>query len=118
LIALWRCLETGKIPWFANLARSQAMVWIGVQLLVFWLTVPALLAAAVLWDWRYLVLALVLQATHWAVGTFGVLLAEYLGWIAAKSMIETRGFVWAFTIHFAGNFSVYASWAMSRVIPA
>ena len=33
--------------------------------------VPALLAAVVLRDWRYLVLALVLAAIHWAVGTFG-----------------------------------------------
>jgi hypothetical protein len=40
-------------------------------------------------------------------------LAMYLGWIAAKSMIETRGFVWAFLIHFIGDFIVYAFWAMS-----
>jgi membrane protease YdiL (CAAX protease family) len=46
-------------------------------------------------------------------GPFGVLLAWYLGWIAAKSMIETRGFVWAFTIHFAGDCIIYAFWAMS-----
>ena len=46
-------------------------------------------------------------------GPFGVLLAGYLGWIAAKSMIETRGFVWAFSIHFLGDFIVYAFWAMS-----
>jgi membrane protease YdiL (CAAX protease family) len=46
-------------------------------------------------------------------GPFGVLLAGYLGWIAAKSMIETRGFVWAFLIHFVGNIIIYAFWAMS-----
>jgi membrane protease YdiL (CAAX protease family) len=46
-------------------------------------------------------------------GPFGVLLAAYLGWIAAKSMIETRGFVWAFLIHFIGDFILYAFWAMS-----
>jgi membrane protease YdiL (CAAX protease family) len=45
-------------------------------------------------------------------GPFGVLLAGYLGWIAAKSMIETRGFVWAFLIHFVGNFIIYSFWAM------
>ena len=45
-------------------------------------------------------------------GPFGVLLAGYLGWIAAKSMIETRGFVWAFSIHFIGDFIIYAFWAM------
>jgi membrane protease YdiL (CAAX protease family) len=46
-------------------------------------------------------------------GPFGVLLVWYLGWIAAKSMIETRGFVWAFLIHFVGDFIIYAFWAMS-----
>jgi len=46
-------------------------------------------------------------------GPFGVLLATYLGWIAAKSMIETRGFVWAFLIHFVGDFIIYTFWAMS-----
>lgn len=46
-------------------------------------------------------------------GPFGVLLAWYLGWIAAKSMIETRGFVWGFTIHFAGDCIIYFFWAMA-----
>ena len=46
-------------------------------------------------------------------GPIGALLAGYLGWIAAKSMIETRGFVWAFSLHFLGNFIVYAFLAMS-----
>jgi membrane protease YdiL (CAAX protease family) len=45
-------------------------------------------------------------------GPFGVVLAGYLGWIAAKSMIETRGFVWAFLIHFVGDFIIYAFLAM------
>jgi membrane protease YdiL (CAAX protease family) len=49
----------------------------------------------------------------WPSGPFGVLLAAYLGWWAAKSMIETRGFVWAFSLHFLGDFIVYAFWAMS-----
>jgi membrane protease YdiL (CAAX protease family) len=46
-------------------------------------------------------------------GPFGVLLAAYLGWWAAKSMIETRGLVWAFSLHFLGDFIIYAFWAMS-----
>ena len=43
----------------------------------------------------------------------GVLLAGYLGWITAKSMIETRSIVWAFLIHFIGDFLLYIIWAMS-----
>jgi membrane protease YdiL (CAAX protease family) len=46
-------------------------------------------------------------------GLPGVLMAGYLGWWAAKSMIDTRGFVWAFSLHFLGDIIVYAFWAMS-----
>jgi membrane protease YdiL (CAAX protease family) len=42
----------------------------------------------------------------------GVLLAGYLGWVTAKSMIETRSIVWAFLIHFIGDFLLYIIWAM------
>jgi len=45
--------------------------WIRAQVVLFWSTVPALLAAAILWDWRFLALALGLQFAHWALGTFG-----------------------------------------------
>jgi membrane protease YdiL (CAAX protease family) len=50
-------------------------------------------------------------------GPFGVLLAGYLGWWAATSMIETRGLVWAFSLHFLGDFILYAFWAMAGVLP-
>lgn len=33
-------------------------------------------------------------------GIPGVLMAAFLGWILAKSMIETKGFFWALCIHF------------------
>lgn len=46
-------------------------------------------------------------------GPFGVLMAAYLGWISAKSMVETKGFVWAFLIHFVGDFLIYIFWAMA-----
>jgi len=46
-------------------------------------------------------------------GPFGVLLAGYLGWLAAKTMIETRGFVWALVVHTLGDFIIYFFWAMS-----
>ena len=32
-------------------------LWIVIQAILLWLTVPALLAALALWDWRYLVAA-------------------------------------------------------------
>jgi len=46
-------------------------------------------------------------------GPVGALVAAFLGWVAAKSMIETRGFVWAFSLHFLGDVIVYAFLAMS-----
>jgi membrane protease YdiL (CAAX protease family) len=42
----------------------------------------------------------------------GVLMAGYLGYISAKSMVETRGIIWAFLIHFIGDVIIYAFWAM------
>jgi hypothetical protein len=54
-----------------RVGASIYRLWIVAQLILFWLIVPALLAAVVHWDWRYLVLALVLAVTHWALGTFG-----------------------------------------------
>jgi hypothetical protein len=45
-------------------------------------------------------------------GPFGVLLALFLGWVMAKSMIETRGLVWAFSLHFLADFIIYIFAAM------
>ena len=44
-------------------------------------------------------------------GPFGVVLAGFLGWLLAKSMIETRGFVWAFLIHFIGDILIFSGMA-------
>ena len=46
-------------------------------------------------------------------GPVGALVAAFLGWVAAKSMVETRGIVWAFLFHFLADFVIYAFWAMS-----
>jgi membrane protease YdiL (CAAX protease family) len=46
-------------------------------------------------------------------GPLGSMLAAYLGWIAAKSMVETRGIVWALVVHTIGDFIIYFFLAMS-----
>ena len=46
-------------------------IWIKLQIVLFWSIIPVLLVAAVLWDWRFLVLALILAFTHWFVGGAG-----------------------------------------------
>lgn len=46
-------------------------------------------------------------------GPPGVLLAGYMGWWTAKSLVDTRGFVWAFLFHFLGDFIIFSFWAMA-----
>lgn len=41
-------------------------------------------------------------------GPLGVLMAGFAGWIWARSMIETRGGVWAFLIHFVQDLVIFA----------
>jgi hypothetical protein len=53
-------------------------VWIALQVILFWSSVPALLAAAILWDWRFIVLALALVIVYWAFSGIGA--AVLWGW--------------------------------------
>ena len=53
-------------------------LWIALQAAFLALTVPALLAAVILWDWRYLVTALALAVFYWVISAVGaVALWEY-----------------------------------------
>jgi len=66
--------------------------------------VPVLLAAVILWDGRYLVVALVLAVAHWAVSTFG-----------AVSLWELEN-VKAFTAGTKGQTTTLAVSAVKRVM--
>jgi hypothetical protein len=44
---------------------------------------------------------------------FGVLLASFLGWFIGKSILETRGFAWAWLIHFLPDAIIFIFLAMS-----
>jgi hypothetical protein len=46
-------------------------------------------------------------------GVFGVLLASFLGWFIGKSILETRGFAWAWLIHFLPDAIIFSFLAMS-----
>lgn len=51
----------------------------------------------------YLISAVLFGVPHWAgmpSGAIGALMASVLGYVLAKSMYETRGFFWAWWIHF------------------
>ncbi len=42
-------------------------------------------------------------------GILGVLMAGFIGWFLAKSMLETRGFFWAYIIHFAQDVIIFVA---------
>ena len=46
-------------------------------------------------------------------GPFGVVLAGIAGWLWGKSMIETRGWTWAFSIHMVQDLVIFAFLAMT-----
>jgi hypothetical protein len=46
-------------------------------------------------------------------GPFGVVLAGIAGWFWGKSMIETRGWAWAFVIHLVQDIVIFAFLAMT-----
>jgi hypothetical protein len=50
-------------------------------------------------------------------GVVGVVLATFLGWILAKSMQETRGFFWAWFIHFWQDVWIFAFLAIGSIVP-
>jgi CAAX amino terminal protease family. len=50
-------------------------------------------------------------------GVIGVGLAWFLGWILAKSMLETRGLFWAWFIHFVQDVVIFAFLAIGAIVP-
>lgn len=50
-------------------------------------------------------------------GVTGVLLAGFLGWILARSMLETRGMFWAWFIHFLQDVWIFSFMAINAIIP-
>jgi hypothetical protein len=85
-------------------------LWIAAQVIVFWLVVPALLATVALWDWRYLVVALGLAVTHWAIGTFGAVSFWELANINAFAE-GSRGKSIAFSVSAVKGVKIGRGWA-------
>ncbi|MGA9348850.1 MAG: hypothetical protein WBW48_08600 [Anaerolineae bacterium] len=85
-------------------------LWIAAQLVLFWAIVPVLLVAAVLWDWRYLVVALVLAIAHWAVSTFGAVCLWELENVKAFTA-GTEGQTTTFAVSAVKRVTVGRGWA-------
>lgn len=50
-------------------------------------------------------------------GVIGVLMAGLLGWLLGKSMLETRGFFWAWFIHFLQDIFIFGFLAIGSIVP-
>ena len=48
-------------------------------------------------------------------GFLGILLASFLGWFLGKSMLETKGFFWAWLIHFLPDVFIFSFFAISAI---
>ena len=46
-------------------------------------------------------------------GILGVALSAFLGWFLGKSLLETKGFLWAWFIHFLPDIIIFTFYAMS-----
>ena len=67
--------------------------------------------------------ALMLTAAYFGIGHYygvpygiiGVLMAGLLGWLLGKSMLETRGFFWAWLIHFLQDVMIFSFMALGSI---
>ncbi|HKL12543.1 MAG TPA: CPBP family glutamic-type intramembrane protease, partial [Halanaerobiales bacterium] len=50
-------------------------------------------------------------------GVVGVIMATFLGYIIGKSMLETRGFFWAFIIHMILDILIFSFMALNMITP-
>lgn len=45
----------------------------------------------------------------------GVVMSTFLGWMLSKAMLETRGFFWAWFIHFCQDVAIFGFMAIGAV---
>ncbi len=50
-------------------------------------------------------------------GVVGVIMAGFLGWLLGKAMVETKGFFWAWFIHFLQDVMIFTFMAIGSVTP-
>jgi membrane protease YdiL (CAAX protease family) len=50
-------------------------------------------------------------------GLVGVVMAGFLGWFLGKAMLETRGLVWPWFIHFCQDALIFTFLAIGSVVP-
>jgi hypothetical protein len=50
-------------------------------------------------------------------GIVGVIMSTFLGWMLGKAMLETRGFFWAWVIHFIQDVLIFSFMAAGSITP-
>ena len=50
-------------------------------------------------------------------GIIGVVMSSFLGWMLGKAMVETRGFFWAWFIHFVQDVLIFSFMAAGSITP-
>ncbi len=68
--------------------------------------------------------SLLLTAAFFGIGHFygvpygmvGVIMSALLGWLLGKSMLETRGFCWAWFIHFLQDLAIFSFMALGSIV--
>lgn len=94
------------LPWILVFAVSNAFV----EEMITRFAVVSSLDGIIPRDAVYLVSAAIFGGVHFygtPGGILGVLLAGFLGWLAAKSIGETRGVFWAWLLHFLQDVVIF-----------
>jgi uncharacterized protein len=104
------------LPWVLLFSLTNSFS----EEVVYRLGVVVPLVGAVDTDYILLISAVAFGAPHlrgMPNGIVGALMAGLLGWLLAKSVIETNGLFWAWTIHFLQDVVIFSALVMSATNP-
>jgi uncharacterized protein len=100
------------LPWVLLFSLTNSFS----EEVVYRLGVIVPLVGAVDTDYILLITAVAFGAPHlrgMPNGIVGALMAGLLGWLLAKSVIETNGMFWAWTIHFLQDIVIFSAFVMA-----
>lgn len=98
------------LPWLGPILLLSLTNSLGEEILFRFGFAPAAAAGAEPGRIR-LASAILFGLPHWGGapgGPAGVLMSGILGWVLAKSMLETRGLLWAWAVHFLQDVVIFA----------
>lgn len=102
------------LPWVLLFSLSNSFS----EEMVYRLGVIVPLVGSVDTDYILLISAIVFGAPHlrgMPNGIVGALMAGLLGWLLAKSVVETSGLFWAWSIHFLQDMVIFSAFVMAAI---